>query len=167
MTRRNWRGFEFGLGFGLNPDNPLGHEPTAGASLLAINLASKLAPAKGKASNGQSGLNFNSSQPPQPPGPFFWGKIRAKRHSPDRGMRLAVELSGFKATGMCCNPGRCCKRSGSNMDGAWQAPDPATGESRHQAIPQSGNPTIRKAGGRASHRREISFSFGMALNTKQ
>jgi len=38
----------------MNPDNPLGHEPIVGASLLAKNFASKLAPTIGKASNKQS-----------------------------------------------------------------------------------------------------------------
>ena len=41
----------------LNPNNPLDNEPTVGASSLANNFASKLAPTIGKASNGQSGLN--------------------------------------------------------------------------------------------------------------
>ena len=42
---------------GINPDNPLGYEPTVGASLLANNFASKLAPTIGKTSNGQSGID--------------------------------------------------------------------------------------------------------------
>src|SRR4030065_324654 len=40
----------------FNPNNPLDNEPTVGASLLAKNFASKLAPTIGKASNGQSGF---------------------------------------------------------------------------------------------------------------
>jgi hypothetical protein len=41
---------------GFNPNDPLDSEPTVGASLLAKNFASKLAPTIGKASNGQSGF---------------------------------------------------------------------------------------------------------------
>ena len=40
----------------LNPNNPLGNEPTVGASSLANNFASKLAPTIGEASIGQSRL---------------------------------------------------------------------------------------------------------------
>jgi hypothetical protein len=52
------------------PDNPSGREPIAGASLLAKNFASKLAPTIGEASNGQSGLKRHEAEtvfvPPLP-----------------------------------------------------------------------------------------------------
>jgi uracil-DNA glycosylase family 4 len=41
----------------INPDNPSGPESAVGASSLAKDFASKLAPTIGEASNGQSGIN--------------------------------------------------------------------------------------------------------------